>query len=191
MKEMKKKLIGGMIALLCMSGVGYAEGLKVAFVDAQKVLNNTKEGGRLRQVLDEFVQARQKVIDLEEKELTRLRDEFEKLQSLLSEDALRVKQAEIEKAIEQYREKVSSLQIEVREKRTSALGEFNQKLEQSVKQISEKEGYSLVLDKNPERGAVIYGNATYDITKGVITHMDSIYAEAKGKTESEKEKEKK
>ncbi len=185
---MKRKLIAAVIALLCMSGVSYAEGFKIAFVDAQKVLNNTKEGGRLRQVLDEFVQARQKVIDLEEKELTRLRDEFEKLQSLLSEDALRVKQAEIEKAIEQYREKVSSLQAEVRDKRTSALGEFNQKLEQSVKQISEKEGYSLVLDKNPERGAVIYGNATYDITKSVITHMDAIYAEPKGKAEPEKEK---
>ena len=184
---MKKYLIGMVAGLLLTSGVARAEGLPIAFADAQEVLNSTKEGERLRQLLDEFVQARQKVIDLDERELERLRDEFEKLRSLLSEDALKVKQSEIEKAVDKYREKVNSLQKEVRDKRMSALSEFNQKLEQSIKGIAEEKGYGLVLDANTERGAVLYGHASYNITKKVIEHMDQLFAASKQKPKESKE----
>ena len=191
-----KKRIGGIgrgigIALLLLSIQGQpfinaeavkaaqGEAIKIAFVDAQKVLSNSKEGERLRQVLDEFVKARQSVIDLDEQELKRSQDELEKLKSLLTPEAITAKQVEIEKSIDRYREKVSTLQGEVRDKRVNALGEFNQKLEQVVKQISEKEGYGLVLDKNPDRGAVLYGQESYDITEKVIESMNALFPKSK------------
>ena len=185
-----KKWIG--IALLLMSmqwiavghteetkGAGSVEEIKIAFVDAQKVLSGSKEGERLRQVLDEFVKARQSVIDLDEQELKRSQDELEKLKSLLTQEAITAKQIDIEKAIDSYREKVASLQGEVRDKRVNALSEFNQKLEQAVKQISEKDGYSLVMDKNPDRGAVIYSKDSYDITPKVIEYMNNLFPKPK------------
>ena len=66
--------------------------------------------------------------------------------------------------------------IRDRDKRLSALEEFNKKLTQSVKQISEKDGYGLVLNKNGEGGAVIYGKESFDITTKVIEQMDKLYA---------------
>jgi outer membrane protein len=180
-----KKRIGIALLLLSMQGVavGYTEEIKIAFVDAQKVLNSAKEGERLKQVLDDFVKARQSVIDLEEQELKRSQDELEKLKTLLTQEAITAKQIDIEKAIDRYREKVSMLQGEVRDKRMTALSEFNQKLEQVVKQISEKEGYGLVMDRNPDRGAVLYAKESFDITAKVTEQMNQLFSKPKAAPE--------
>ena len=185
-----RRQIGAVFLFLLVQGAvsGYAQEMKIAFVDAQKVLNVSKEGERLKQVLDDFVKTRQSVIDLDEQELKRSQDELEKLRSLLTADAITVKQAEIEKAIDRYREKVSTLQGEVRDKRMGALFEFNQKLEQVVKQISEKEGYGLVLDKNPDRGVVLYGKEAYDITVKVVEQMNALFSKPKAEPKSDPEK---
>ncbi len=164
------------IALLLPTlGRGETEG-KPAFVDAQNVLENTKEGARLRQILDEFVRARQQIIDLDEQEIKRLKDDIDKQGAILSQEALKMKQGEFDRVVNQYRNKVNELQKEVQDKRVSALNEFNQKLEQVVKQIAEKEGYAFVLDKNGERGSVLYAKPTHDITAKVIAQMDKLFA---------------
>ncbi len=164
------------LGLLSVGSIGHAQELKVAFLDAQKVLTSAKEGNRIRQGLDEFVKTRQGVIDLDEKELKRMKDELDSQGILLSKEALQMKQNEMENAINQYRKKVNELQKEVQDKRMSALGVFNDKLELSVKEIAEKEGYSFVLDKNSDRGAVLYSKEGYDITARVIEQMDKQFA---------------
>ena len=174
---MKRILITMMfVILLPLYAMGQTEGVKIAFLDAQKALDGAKEGVRLRQSLDEYVKARQKMIDLDEQDIKRLRDELDKQGPVLSQEALKLKQGEFEDKVNNYRKKVSELQKEVQEKRLSALDEFNKKLEQSVKQISEKEGYGLVLNKNGEGGAVIYGKEAFDITSKVIEQMDKLYS---------------
>lgn len=152
--------------------------IKIAFLDAQKALDGAKEGMRLRQSLDEYVKSRQKIIDLDEQEIKQLKDELDKQAPVLSHEALKLKQNGFEDKVTHYRKKVSELQKEVQEKRLSALDEFNKKLEQSVKHIAEKEGYGLVLNKNGEGGAVIYGKEAFDVTAKVIEQMDKLYVPA-------------
>jgi outer membrane protein len=165
-----------LVMLFPLYAMGQADGVKIAFLDAQKALDGAKEGIRLRQSLDEYVKARQKMIDLDEQDIKRMRDELDKQAAVLSQEALKLKQGEFEDKVNSYRKKVSELQKEVQDKRLSALDEFNKKLTQSVKQVSEKEGYGLVLNKNGEGGAVIYGKDSFDITTKVIEQMDKLYA---------------
>lgn len=183
---MKRILIATtFVMFLTLYGIAKAEGVtataggtgvKIAFLDAQKALDSAKEGMRLRQSLDEYVKSRQKIIDLDEQDIKRLRDELDKQGPVLSQEALKLKQGDFEDKVNSYRKKVSELQKEVQEKRLSALDEFNKKLEQSVKHIAEKEGYGLVLNKNGDGGAVIYGKEAYDVTTKVVEQMDKLYA---------------
>ncbi len=78
---------------------------------------------------------------------------------------------------------MSELQKEVQDKRISALSEFNEKLEQTVKEIAESESYGLVIDKNGEGGTVIYGKEKYDITAKVIEQMDKLFSKENAKEE--------
>ena len=119
-------VLTGFILLSAFSGAYAAE--KIAFLDAQKALEGAKDGARLRGSLDEYVQSRQKVIDIDEQEIKKMKDELDKQAPVLSADALRHKQGEFEVKVNHYRRKVSELQKEVQEKRMNTLEEFNKKL---------------------------------------------------------------
>ena len=151
---------------------GYAENLKVAFVDAQKVLENSKEGKRIKTTMEEYVKSRQKIIDLEEQELKGLEEELSKQLSLLSPDAKKSKQDDFQKRLMEYQKKATDLNKEVQSKKFDTLKDFNKRLEEAVRQIAEKEGYAFVLDRNTDGGAVIYAKETFDITSKIIEQVD-------------------
>jgi outer membrane protein len=175
-----------LIGLLATAGSGAAQEMKIGFLDAQKVLSQTKEGVRIRETLDAFVKARQELIDLEERELKRMKEELDQQGILLSKEALVVKQNEMEEAFGRYQRKASELKREVQDKQVSSLNAFNQKLEAATRDIAEKEGYGFILDKNGERGAVIYGRESFNITAKVIDQMDKHFSKENTK-ESGKE----
>ncbi|MEK7702856.1 MAG: OmpH family outer membrane protein [Nitrospirota bacterium] len=171
---MRKVLVLVLFMVLSVLSESVSAEVKIAFLDAQKALEGAKDGMRLRGSLDEYVQSRQKIIDIDEQDIKKMKDELDKQAPVLSQDALRHKQGEFEAKVNNYRKKVSELQKEVQEKRLDALEEFNKKLEHAVKQISEREGYGLVLNKSAEGGAVIYGKESFDITVKVIEQMNKV-----------------
>jgi outer membrane protein len=172
-KKNQTRIISALIiGLLALSHPSAAQELKIGFLDAQKVLSQTKEGTRIRETLDAFVKARQEIIDLDERELKRMKDELDQQGILLSKEALSLKQNEMEEAFGRYQRKASELKKEVQEKQLSSLNAFNQKMEQATREVAEKEGYGFVLDKNGERGAVIYGKESFNLTAKIIEQMD-------------------
>lgn len=170
---MKKIAVCTLVVLFSlMLGKGYAQNLKVGFVDAQKVLESSKEGKRVKTNMEEYVKSRQKIIDLEETELKQLEEDLTRQAALLSAEAKKVKQDDFQKKLMEYQKKATELNKEVQGKKFDTLREFNKKLEEAVKQIAEKEGYTFVLDKNAEGGSVIYAKETFDITPKVIEQVD-------------------
>src|SRR5579884_1126761 len=170
---MRKFLLCSWVVItVVMSGTAFAQNVKFGFVDAQKVLEISKEGKRVKANMEEYVKSRQKIIDLEEQELKQLEDDLTRQGGVLSPEAKKVKQDDFQKKLMEYQKKATELNKEVQGKKLSTLQEFNKKLEEAVKQIAEKEGYTFVLDKNAEGGAVIYAKDTFDITSKVIEQVD-------------------
>ncbi len=175
---MKKKQVVMVAVLLLCLGVAsgrsesLAEGFKAAFVEAQRVLDTSKEGKRIRGVLDEYIKSRQKIIDLEEQELKQMEDEFRKQAAVLSSEAKKLKQEELQGRLASYQKKATELNKEVQSKKIDTLRAFNKKLEEAAKQIADKEGYLFVLDKSAEGGGLIYARETADITVKVIEQID-------------------
>jgi outer membrane protein len=171
---MKKVFLSLVVIGFFVAGAAYAETLKVGFVDAQKVLEVSKEGKRVRGTMEEYVKSRQKIIDLEEQELKQIEEELTRQGSLLSPEAKKVKQDNFQKKLMEYQKRAADLNKEVQGKKFESLKDFNKKLEEAVKQIADKEGYTFVLDKNTDGGVVIYSKDTYDITPRVIEQVDRV-----------------
>jgi len=76
-------LLAVVFAPLMVSPV-FADGLKIGFVNAQKVLEASQGGKQIQEKMEEFVSSRQKIIDLEEKELRELEAELKEQMDLLS-----------------------------------------------------------------------------------------------------------
>ena len=172
---MRKVLFGWVILVLLFAGRWtYAEGLKVVFIDAQKILENSKEGKRVKTTVEEYVKSRQKIIDLEEEELKQLEEDLNRQASVLSPEAKKVKQDTFQKKLVEYQKKATDLNKEVQGKKLETLKEFNKRLEEAVKQVADKEGYSFVLDRGSDGGAVVYAKETFDITPKVIEQVDKV-----------------
>ncbi|MEO2055584.1 MAG: OmpH family outer membrane protein [Nitrospira sp.] len=170
---MRKSLFYLVVVLLFVqSGRAFADSEKIGFVNAQKVLEISKEGKSVQEKMEEYVTTRQKVIDLEERELKQLEEDLTRQGSLLSPEAKKVKQVEFQRKLIEYQNKARELNAEVQKKKVESLRKFNKKLELAVKAIAEQEGYFVVFDKNNEGGTVIFSSESNDITPQVIEKLD-------------------
>jgi len=162
-----------MIGILAwMNPAHSAENLKMAYIDAQKVLDGTKAGRRAKETMEEFTKSRQKIIDLEESEIKRLQEDLARQGSVLSPEARREKEESLQRKFMDYQKKVSELTKELQSKKRDVLEEFNKGLEEIVKRIAEKNGYTFVFDRNSEGGVLLYAAQSLDITDEVIKEYD-------------------
>jgi outer membrane protein len=166
-------LFGVLLVLSALAQLSWgAEGIKVGFIDAQKVLESSKEGKRVKTSMEEYLKPRQKIIDDQKDELRRLEEDLNRQASVLSADAKKVKEEDFRKKLSDYQRRAMELNDEVQSKKLDVLKEFNKKLEQAVRQIAEKEGYTFVFDKNADGGSLVYARDTYDLTSKVIEQVD-------------------
>lgn len=171
---MKKGVFYAVLMLLLPVGVAlsFAESMKVGFVDAQKVFETSDEGKRVQKNVEEYVGSRQKIVDLEEKELREMEEDFKTQASLLSPEAAKMKQDELQRKFAEYQKKARELNKEVQEKKIETNRVFFQVLESVIKDVATKEGYAFVLDKNKEGGTVLYSSDASDITDKVIAQIN-------------------
>jgi outer membrane protein len=149
-----------------------AEAPKIGYINAIKIFESTKAGKKSKATLEEYIKARQKIVDQEEEEIKKLEEELTRQGSVLSAEAKKEKEVVFQKKLAQYQKKAVDLNREIQEKKAEVLKEFNNILEEVVKKIAEKEGYQVILDKNPDIGTVVYMSSSLDITSKVIEETD-------------------
>lgn len=148
-----------------------AEDIKIGYVDAQEVLDNSLKGKEVKDRLNEYVQSRQKIVDIEEADLKKLQDDFSKQGAILSPEARREKEELLQKRFMEYQKKVTELQKEIQQKRTEILEEFNVELEDIVQTIGEKEGYAIIFN-NLDINIVMFAKPSLNLTDRIIAEMD-------------------
>lgn len=172
MKRKSSKVILSGLILLVMVLPGHAAE-KIAFLDAQKILDETKAGQRAKTTMQEYRDSRQKIIDLDENELTRLQEELARQEAVLSLEAKRERQENLQRKLGDYQKTVADMSRELESKKRDILEEFNRGMLDVVKKIAKKEGYSFVFDRNDEGGALLYADESFDITGQVIKEYDA------------------
>jgi outer membrane protein len=149
-----------------------AEGLKIGYIDAQKILETSKEGKQIKTKMEDYLKPRQKIIDDQKEDLKKFEEELNRQASVLSAEARKAKEEDFRKRLSDYQRRAMELNDEVQNKKLDVLKEFNRRLEEAVRQIAEKEGYTFVFDKNAEGGALVFARDAYDLTSKVIDQVD-------------------
>jgi outer membrane protein len=164
--------LGALLLLLAPVAPALADGQAIAWIDAQKILDQTQAGKDIKTRVEAFRDSRQKVIDTDESELKELEGKLNQQSSLLSDDARQQKQAEFQQKLAEYQKKVVQLNRELQDKKEELLKEFNDVLVAAVKKVATAEGYAYVLDYGGE-GSVLYGAPKYDLTDKVMAEVDA------------------
>ena len=142
---------------------------KIAIVDIQKIIDESSQGKKAKAILEEEFKIKKKEIEKKETALKKLTDELQKKQSVLSEEAARQKQQELQGEILKFREAVEKDQIAIQKRQSELAAPLLEKISKMVDKIFDKEGFDLVLEKRP---GIIRYDAKLDISKLVLAEVE-------------------
>ena len=143
---------------------------KLATVDLQKVLQDSKYGNQAKKQLEKKFAGDQKKLEQTRDEVMKAKADLQKQAALLSKDALEKKAESVQKkerdamrAMQDFRER---LQLENKSLVEKALHE----VEAIVQAIAKEKGYDFVLEKN--QPGFLYSSRQIDITDSVIKELN-------------------
>ena len=142
-----------------------AEGLKVGFVDAVKLIEEAPQGEQSLKNLEKEFSPR-------DREIRQLRDQLRSQESELEKNSLVMKASDLEnlqQSIRTLRKKVKRIQSEFKEDYNLRRNEELQKLQEIVTnaiiEIAESEGYDLIVQQ------AVFASKTINITEKVLKKL--------------------
>jgi outer membrane protein len=152
-----------------------AEVVKFGAVDVQKVLNESDAGKKAKSDLESLIKSKQTVIDEKGKAIEKLKNDLDKQASVLSPDARKNKEDELEKHVREYQRLVQDSQADVKKKESELTENLLKEIQDMIQKIGEDEGYTMIF----ERGMVIYSNKGIDLTDSVLKKFDDLKSRSK------------
>ena len=153
--------------------------VRVGFVDIQRVLARSSAGVAAREQLEKEKAAMQRQVDAQRGDIEKLRDELEKKGQLLSVDARREKQEQLERKVRDARRLVDDLQGTLQKKEEALLAKVLQDVSGLIQKVSKDRGFGLVLER--QRSSILYAAPESDLTDDVLRAYDDETKKAAGK----------
>ena len=147
---------------------------KIGVVDPSRVLGETNAGKKAKESLGAFSKNRQVLIEMDEKELRRMEEDFGRQASVLSPTAKKEREEQFRRRVAEYQQKAGELNREVQEKQKDVLEGFREKVGFVVGKISKRLGLQIVMDKG-KGGPTLYNDEGLDITGQVIEEFNREY----------------
>lgn len=157
----------------CAGSVSRVDG-KVGVINSQRLLNDTNAGKRAKESLTAYSKNRQALMELEERELRRMEEDFVKQSSILSPAAKRDREEQFRRRMQEYQQKAAELNREVQEKQKDVLEGFRDRIETVVAKVAKRLGLQVVVDKS-KGGPTIYHEEGLDISSEVIEEFNREY----------------
>jgi len=140
-----------------------------------KALNESDSGKKAKTDLEVLIKSKQSVLDEKGKEIEKLKADLEKQSSVLSAEAKKSKEDNLEKLLREYQRLVSDSQNEVKKKESELTGEILKEIRVIVDKMGEEGGYTMILENAD--GLVLYSKKEINLTDAVLKK----YNESKAK----------
>lgn len=164
--------VGLAVAVLFLPVLAGAD-VKIGYIDLQRVMSASKQGIDSSQTLQkELDKKSRKVKDFSES-LKKKGDDLEKQRSALSQPAFEKQRDDLMAEEDQLRMLAGKYQKEMQEKQEEHLQEIIEDVSKISKDLAEKEGFTLILEK---RSGILYAPEKLDLTDRVIQIYDAQFA---------------
>lgn len=177
-----RRLIPALVLALA-ARASFAQAVKIGYVDVQRAVQEVEEGKQARAKLKAELDQKRANLDQKRANLEKMKADYDKQAPVLSEDAKRKKQEELQKAFVEAQNEAGQMQEELSGKEQEAMQNISKRLLAVVAEISDKENFSFVLDK----AALLYAPAASDVTNEVVRRYNERFGGAPaGKTPEKK-----
>jgi outer membrane protein len=164
---MRKTGIIGMAVLLAalFSGTVLAQGLRVAVVDINKVLNESEAGQAAKKKMEARYEELKKKIDAKQEEARALKEELDKQKVMLGKEKLKEKEDALQTKVNELRQLTQEGEKEMQARQGELTRDVLKRIEAQVDALVKAEKFDLVLERS---AGVVYFNESMDITKRVL-----------------------
>ncbi len=173
---MKKFVYLLAVIFLLVGSSAYAGDVKIGLVDIIKALNLSDPGKKAKADLETLIQAKQDAINEKGLAIETMRGDLEKQSSVLSPEARKTREEELEQAIKEYQRLVTDSQTEVKKKESRFTLDIVKDLRKIISKIGEEENYTIILVKADE--LVLYSKKGIDLTDTVMKRYNKSKAVA-------------
>lgn len=174
---MERTTVTGLISavglLLAMVSPGLsAETFKVAVMDQQLVIEQSKAGKRALEELKAYSTTRQKIINADDQELKELEQSIQ--EGKLTDSGKQEKQGQFQAKLEAYQRRLADFNREIQQKQREMVAEYSKKVQVAAQAVGEKHGYVAIIDKGSEAviKIVLYHQPALDLTDQVVKEFD-------------------
>lgn len=150
-----------------------AQQLKIGVVDLIKALNESDAGKRARTDLETMLKSKETAIEDKKKGIDKLKSDLEKQASIMSADARKSKEAELERLVRDYQRMVADSQAEFKKLENELTDEIMKDIFTVIAKLGDEKGYDLIL---PD-GSTLYKGKAVDITDLVIKKLNELKAQ--------------
>lgn len=145
---------------------------KVAVINIQAAIANTKDGKKAAEDLDTRMAPVKKDLERKQGELNALKDQLQKGNLTMSEAAKRELVGNIDVKTKSYNRDLEDAQAEAQQQQDKVLGELGQKMMAVIDKYSRDNAMALVLDVSNPQTPVLFASNTIDITQAIIEMYD-------------------
>ena len=179
--QRSKQLCMIMIMSLCALGfiaepsmAAKKKSFRVGVLDPQAVIEKSKAGSRALAGLKEHAQARQTVMENDQKELEKLQGELEASKDKMSETEQKSKQERFAKRFQEWQKRGQEFQAELGQKQKELVQEYMKKIQEATSIVAKRHGFDIVIDKGSESTLKIalYHRDGLDLTNEVVKEFN-------------------
>jgi outer membrane protein len=166
-------LIGAVALWLAMvSPVLSDDTFKVAVMNQQVVIEQSKAGKRALEELKAYSMTRQKIINADDQELKESQQAIQ--DEKLTDSAKQEKQGQFQAKLEAYQRRLTDFNREIQQKQRDMVAEYSKKVQGAAQAVGEKNGCVAIIDKGNEATMkiVLYHQPALDLTDQVVKEFD-------------------
>ncbi len=148
-----------------LGGAAWAQGLKIAVIDVNKVLNESEAGKAAKKKMEARYEELKKKVDAKQDEAKKLKDELDKQKILLGKEKLKEREDALKAKVEELRQLTQESEKEMQGRQGEMTRDILKVIETRLDKYIADEKIDLVLEKS---AGVIHANPTLDITAKVL-----------------------
>lgn len=159
-----KKVFSVFFLLSCFIRAAFAE--NIGFIDLDKILMQSKEGKKIKTQFDKEAKVKQEEIKKLEDAIKKKIETFNQKKFALKPEGQKQEEENIQMEILRGREITQKYMQDMQLREKELLSPLVERVRKIIENISEKEGYSFVFEK--QSSFIIYSKPQYDLTDRVI-----------------------
>ena len=167
------------------AGTSLAEGLRVAVIDMNKILNESVTGQAAKKTMESRYEELKKAIDGKQEEARKIKDEIDKQKVMLGKEKLKEKEDALQAKINELRQMTQEGEQEMQARQTEFTREVLKSVEAQVEVVVKADKFDLVLEKT---AGVIHFNPSMDISPRVLALVNAAGKAAPEKKAAPKKK---